>query len=225
MQERWRQFISQRWTRRVFLAGGATGLLGAGVALFVGCGDGEPVPTERVFRTREVDLSTVGKIPQDYIQKGTYTIMDEEVLPRLRVDVPFESGFIYRNRKQADYSANFSLSSVDTRYDISVRALGQEGLTGTPEWDMDFTVTKTQSLNRYRITYGRFDSSTIIDGETATQQEADAIREKMAEDLVKLINASVDKKNIATVSESFNKAVVPSPTASKIVKVVRPNAQ
>lgn len=200
-------FLEQRIDRRKFLR--AIGAAVAGGALVSACEVGT-FSTERVSSSRTVDLSGMGLIPKEFAEKGTYDVIVEEVRPRLGLNFPYDSGFdSYRDRHSVNYSANADFSSKTGSFSLTVETPKNR----YPDKDYDITIVfdMANTSNRYLFTFGNRNDTRVIDGETATEEEAKETRKSLDSILIDAFNEAIKNGDVLTIFEHYDKKVTPTP--------------
>jgi len=193
--------------RREFLA--LLGTTAAGAVVTLACGQ-ENFSVEPTSSSRKVDLSGMGLIPKEFAEKGTYNVIVEEIRPRLGLNLPYDSGFdSYRDRYRVNYSANTAFSSKIGSFSLTVETPDYR----YPDKDYDITIVfdVANTSNRYLFTFGNRNDTRVIDGETATEEEAKETRKSLDSILIGAFNEAIKNGDVLTIFEHYDKKVTPTP--------------
>lgn len=176
-------------------------LVSAPLAVAAGLALGCTTEKERVSESYSVNLKDTPLIPVNFTDKSVTEIVVEEIVPRLRVKVPFNSSTL------PDVSTH-----IDTQNETLDLTYRYRYGFGGPEESVAMTVTTRDGKNRYALGFGYNDYTRVVDGETATQKEADEIRDRMRQTLLTSFNESIKQGKQVPVAYYYYREVPKTPT-------------
>lgn len=181
-------------SRRTVLRGAAAGAAAIAIAATIGCESIE-IETEEVTKHWKRNLSEQPLIPEEFAQKKVTELIQDEIFPRVGI-FKTETSTAVRTP-----IARVQFKSADGSFTIIGEGSNYWHLTEFGSIGVDFLQIGTNSLYHFGLRGGN--SSTVLSGEKATQNEAKMLKKEIAAILIRNFNQAIKSRETADVTYTY----------------------